>query len=676
MKQETYTTIRNTVKEQFLKKLQESLDNRLNEDLKKGDSFKLNGMSPQTLAKMIASKYGASPADFVPGKNGTIVYQPKRTAKPKPQTISKPENMSVEEYKEKFVIPMNPDLKDLEDEEWRPVPNKGRYFGGEADYGNYYEISNLGRLRTINLQNAAKSSISCGYDAPTRKAMQFHLNHKSGMNTCPDVKYMVADAFLGEHDLESNMVVHIDGDYHNNRADNLKWVPRKKKGKEMNINDIVNESINRFLKESFSSRYQNAIDTIDYYLNLESEKGHLSEEQLEQLSDVVHWLNRHCGNKQYHISQWADAGQDLLDKYSSQYEFDFNPDTFDNYKEEEGDFDELDEKKNNSIEINPENKGKFTATKKRTGKSTEELTHSKNPLTRKRAIFAQNAKKWNKKKNTNESTIGRIIREELENMSADTDTQNARPKWMDILDAINAAGVNHAPKTQQSQATPKPEPEPIQQQAQQTEPEMPQPKASANEYQIGKYTFNPYTHTLIGPNGTVKIRPQYSNILNALCQNMGEEVELAKMFDISDDRKMRTAISMMRKLFMDDPNVKIQYYGGAVQYGGKGKLVVNQEGLNESEEIEDEENDYFRDFVDVLEQCGWAYYDFQDVQSKSTGKTGTRFSLGKNNSKACTAEELKEHILQTIPQQYVVFGNAQHRYAPELNKMTVVILDA
>ena len=50
----------------------------------------------------------------------------------------------------------------------------------------------------------------------------------------------------------------------------------------------------------------------------------------------------------------------------------------------------------NSIHIDPENKGKFNATKKATGKSTEELTHSKNPLTRKRAIFAQNAKKWNK----------------------------------------------------------------------------------------------------------------------------------------------------------------------------------------------------------------------------------------------------------------------------------------
>lgn len=53
-------------------------------------------------------------------------------------------------------------------------------------------------------------------------------------------------------------------------------------------------------------------------------------------------------------------------------------------------------KSGGTIHIKPENKGKFTATKKKTGKTTEELTHSKNPLTRKRAIFAQNAKKWNK----------------------------------------------------------------------------------------------------------------------------------------------------------------------------------------------------------------------------------------------------------------------------------------
>lgn len=48
------------------------------------------------------------------------------------------------------------------------------------------------------------------------------------------------------------------------------------------------------------------------------------------------------------------------------------------------------------IHIDPKNRGKFNALKKKTGKSTEELTHSDNPLTRKRAIFAQNAAKWNK----------------------------------------------------------------------------------------------------------------------------------------------------------------------------------------------------------------------------------------------------------------------------------------
>ncbi len=49
------------------------------------------------------------------------------------------------------------------------------------------------------------------------------------------------------------------------------------------------------------------------------------------------------------------------------------------------------------IHIKPENKGKFTATKKATRKTTAQLTHSKNPATKKRAVFAQNAKSWKKK---------------------------------------------------------------------------------------------------------------------------------------------------------------------------------------------------------------------------------------------------------------------------------------
>lgn len=51
----------------------------------------------------------------------------------------------------------------------------------------------------------------------------------------------------------------------------------------------------------------------------------------------------------------------------------------------------------NPIHINPANRGKFNALKKRTGKTTEQLTHSKNPLTRKRAVFALNSRKWRRK---------------------------------------------------------------------------------------------------------------------------------------------------------------------------------------------------------------------------------------------------------------------------------------
>lgn len=51
------------------------------------------------------------------------------------------------------------------------------------------------------------------------------------------------------------------------------------------------------------------------------------------------------------------------------------------------------EEERSTIHIKEKNKGKFNATKARTGKSTEELTHSKNPITRKRANFARMAKR-------------------------------------------------------------------------------------------------------------------------------------------------------------------------------------------------------------------------------------------------------------------------------------------
>ena len=153
----------------------------------------------------------------------------------KREITPKPENMGDEEYYEKMVLPQNDKIRTeaekYNDEEWRPIINGGRYFGGEADYGCDYEVSNRARLKVLNHSNVMKSMIYDPYPAPTKKAMQFHLNgfdsEGNAQKTCPSVAYMVANAFLGEHNPKEWKVVHLDGNWRNNVADNLKWVRKR-----------------------------------------------------------------------------------------------------------------------------------------------------------------------------------------------------------------------------------------------------------------------------------------------------------------------------------------------------------------------------------------------------------------------------------------------------------------
>lgn len=404
--------------------------------LNKGDEFVLNGMEPEKMARIISSKYGVSPSDFVKGKGNTIKYMPK--AKPKKQVVSKPEGMSVEQYKEKYVIPMKPELKDEEGEEWRPVPNNGRYFGGDVEYGNYYEISNFGRLRTINLQNAAKSTISCGYDAPTRKAMQFHLNQESGMNTCPDVKYMVADAFLGEHDPEDNMVIHIDGDYHNNRADNLRWVPRKRARGEEEPSSELSERIRRTVREEVSNQIKKKL--------------------YEKMNNVRYsYANPHASRKQRKIS-------------------------------------------------------------------------------------------------VSESLIRRIVREAIEEIEdgAMTNSNTGGMTWQEILKRINDAGVNQNPAT-----------------ANRTQPSAPsaqnadasddvaqnagQPESDGGIVNIGVYKFNPYQHTIEGPEKKIRLAPTANDLIELMTKNIGQVIPFAEIFEIcgskGDTGSLRVIINRINTIF-------------------------------------------------------------------------------------------------------------------------------
>lgn len=92
-------------------------------------------------------------------------------------------------------------------EEWRPV------IGYEA----YYQVSNLGRVRSLKRLKPLIGSIDdCDYHRVTLWTPHGQATKK--------VHRLVCEAFNGPPNILHREVAHLDGRRRNNRADNLKWV--------------------------------------------------------------------------------------------------------------------------------------------------------------------------------------------------------------------------------------------------------------------------------------------------------------------------------------------------------------------------------------------------------------------------------------------------------------------
>lgn len=155
-----------------------------------------------------------------------------------------------------------------------------------------------------------------------------------------------------------------------------KTTPKEKKTTGKNYIEDSNMPYGKYKTYLKENRLEDGIESqMNYYINeyLPSREESFKIENLnsKDINDAVEYLFKMQGTK-------FDPKQTTTMKKRAEF--------FKNSKFENGG--------KMSIHIKPENRGKFNATKKRTGKTTEELTHSKNPLTRKRAIFSQNAKKW------------------------------------------------------------------------------------------------------------------------------------------------------------------------------------------------------------------------------------------------------------------------------------------
>lgn len=290
---------------------------------------------------MLAKKYGVSPEDFDYFGGGLFVYKSKSktrsgTTKKKKQPaiikqnkhLGRQEGETEQDYLER-VRQVNKHYADeesaIEGELWRPVVNNGRYRGGNTDYTRSHEVSNMGRIRRIDYDDPMRSHISYGYDVPTRGARQYHLDTMGDSDewekTTPPIHTIVADAWLEppEGDIRDYDVEHIDGNYHNNRADNLRYVLRKgRRGKKKNnIEHNGEENMNNNVTESRLRR-----------IIRESVKRVLKEGTTE-MSDIEKWdeLKEMMGSDQMldAIFQYLDSDQisDILEELDAQTDYSY-----------------------------------------------------------------------------------------------------------------------------------------------------------------------------------------------------------------------------------------------------------------------------------------------------------------------------------------------------------------
>ena len=135
-------------------------------------------------------------------------------------------------------------------EVWKKIP----------DYENYYEVSNLGNVRTIKGELLKKID-NKGYDIVYLKNKIF--------NRPIQVHRLVALAFIENKD-NKPIVNHIDGNKRNNCVDNLEWVTESENRKHAVATGLINPTYARKevyqydLANNFIKKWDSVKDVVDY----------------------------------------------------------------------------------------------------------------------------------------------------------------------------------------------------------------------------------------------------------------------------------------------------------------------------------------------------------------------------------------------------------------------------
>lgn len=117
----------------------------------------------------------------------------------------------------------------------------------------------------------------------------------------------------------------------------------------------------------------------------------------------------------------------------------------------------------------------------------------------------------------------------------------------------------------------------------------------------------------------------------------------------------------------------------------KKKALKDPAGNSREEKVykkleENVEYDDYASISEALVQCGWGYTDSFEVVNRKTGQHGMRYIIepypnNPDGIKPMNVEEMKAKMTEFIGPDNVLFSEGQHRQAPEIKNLSMVVFE-
>ena len=142
------------------------------------------------------------------------------------------------------------------------------------DYEGLYQVSNWGRVKSLNYRNTGKEGILNGIE-DGRGYLYVHLCNDDGVKK-KKIHRLVAEAFIPNPENKPE-VDHIDRNKLNNNLSNIRWADREIQNNNRNLSNMVKKFSKPVLQFTLDGEFVREWEsTIEIYRELGYSQGNIS----------------------------------------------------------------------------------------------------------------------------------------------------------------------------------------------------------------------------------------------------------------------------------------------------------------------------------------------------------------------------------------------------------------